>query len=51
MDNFYDPLKKQLFAVFPEEVEKRGFTDRFKTVKNLYYPDGSVALLIGEVIR
>lgn len=51
MKDNYKPSKKQVFAVKPHEIEQQGFAGRFKTLKDLYYPDGSIAITIGEVVN
>lgn len=43
----YNPTKKQIFALSPHEIEN--FT--FKTQKVIYYPNGEIAFLIGEIVK
>lgn len=47
----YDPKKKQLFAQTPYELGRTEYNSTFSTKKTVYYPDGKVAFLIGEVIH
>lgn len=47
----YDPKKHQLFAPALSELSKGDWASRFKTVKELYYPNGQLAVKIGEIIR
>lgn len=43
----YNPTKKQLFALSPDEIKNFNF----KTQKTVYYPNGETAFLIGEIIK
>lgn len=49
LNEYYKPNKKQLFAIKPNELDKKEYPKGFNTIKRLYYPDGSTAFLIGEV--
>jgi len=47
-DNMLDRRRKQLFALTPDYLLKNpGF--HFKTKKTIYYPNGSIAFVLGEI--
>lgn len=47
----YNPQRRQVFSLSPEYLEKSSFKDKFNVKYTLYYPNGKVAFLIGEVIK
>lgn len=47
----YDPTKKQLFAMSWSLLKQSDYEGRLKTIKNIFYPDGRIAFVIGEVKR
>lgn len=42
----YDPKRRQLFALRPENVKD---SYQYRVLRTLYYPDGQVAFLVGEI--
>lgn len=55
MDDFYlnpevyDASRRQIFSLSPRYLERSNFKDRFEIKKTVYYPNGKVAFVIGEV--
>lgn len=47
----YNPARKQLFALSPAYVEESPLGRRFKTLHLVYYPNGTVAFKIGEIVQ
>lgn len=47
----YNPNKKQLFSLSPAYLNNSDFKDNFKIKKNIYYPNKTVAFIIGEVVQ
>lgn len=47
----YQPSKRQLFALNQYNLNQSKLKDKFLIKKTLYYPNGDVAFLIGEVIE
>lgn len=45
----YNPEIKQLFAISPSYLQSNYLN--FKTIKDLYYPNGALAFKIGEVLK
>ncbi|MBI2443101.1 MAG: glycosyltransferase family 39 protein [Candidatus Levybacteria bacterium] len=46
----YNPARKQLFALSPEYIAQSPLDTRFKTLHNVYYPNGTVAFKIGVIV-
>jgi hypothetical protein len=46
----YNPNRRQLFSLSPEYLNNSTFKSDFLIKHTLYYPDGKVAFLIGEII-
>lgn len=44
-----DPLNRQLFSLSPHFLESSRMKDQFQVKHNIYYPDGEVAFVIGEL--
>lgn len=57
VDTFYvhpyiiNPKRKQLFALSPDTLNKSPLKEKFLVKKTVYYPDGKVAFLIGELTQ
>lgn len=49
-DTNYNPLIKQLFAVTRKYLHERPYI-KFKTQKTIYYPNGTIAFQIGEIVK
>lgn len=46
-----DFYRRQLFSLSPEYLSNSNFNHGFKVLKTIYYPDGKVAFVIGEIVR
>lgn len=55
MGDFYrepqivDFSKRQLFSLSPEYLSKSSYSQNFLVLKTIYYPNGNIAFLIGEI--
>ncbi len=49
-DKLYDPNKKQLFALTPDYL-KNNPEWNFEPLEKIYYPNGTIAFLIGEIVQ
>ena len=45
----YNPARKQLFSLSPDYLSRSNFKEKFSIKKTLYYPNGTIAFLIGEI--
>lgn len=49
-ENYYSPGRKQLYAVSPDYIKNHpGYV--FNPVKTIYYPDGSAAFVLSEIVK
>jgi len=46
-----NPQRRQLFSLSPEYLVNSGLKSRFLVKNTLYYPNGKIAFLIGEVVK
>ena len=49
-DNFYNPSRKQLFALSPTYLSNNQVL-KFKIKKTIYYPNKTIAFQIGEIVQ
>jgi len=49
--NIYDPTKKQLFSLSPEYLNNSKLKEKFLIKKTIYYPNNTIAFLIGEIVQ
>jgi len=46
----YTVKRRQLFSLSPEYLHQSGYENRFSIKKAIYYPNGKIAFLIGEIV-
>lgn len=46
---YYNPEKKQLFAISPDYLAKSALKNRFQILKTIYYPNQKIAFIIGII--
>src|SRR3990167_1106678 len=46
-----DLARKQLFSLSPDYLSQSEYADKFSLKKTVYYPNGAVAFIIGEIKR
>lgn len=57
IDTFYvnpyivNPKRKQLFALSPDTLSKSPMKEKFSVKKTIYYPNNTIAFLIGEIVQ
>lgn len=49
-ENFYNPHRKQLFAVTPTYLQNN-LAYRFEVIKTIFYPNNTIAFQIGEIVQ
>lgn len=49
--HIYNPSKRQLFSLSPDYLSKSKFAKDFLVKKTIYYPNGTIAFQIGEIVK